>query len=100
MSNRENLGAIDARTICGIRRRPLWWGKIDPDVKAIVCTGYFDDPIMTDFDKYGFKGALPKPYEKKSLKETLEKLLVEVASCMKYRKIAPQFFGPARRVFS
>ena len=51
--------------------------KIDPDVKAVVCTGHSNDPVMTDFQKYGFKGAMPKPYEKKHLEETLEKLLVE-----------------------
>ena len=48
--------------------------KIDPDVKAIVSSGYFDDPVMSDFEKYGFMGALPKPYENKALKEVLERL--------------------------
>jgi DNA-binding NarL/FixJ family response regulator len=48
--------------------------KIDPDVKAIVSSGYFNDPVMSDFEKYGFMGALSKPYEKKALKEVLERL--------------------------
>ena len=48
--------------------------KIDPDVKAIVSSGYFNDPVMSDFEKYGFMGALAKPYEKKALKEVLERL--------------------------
>jgi len=48
--------------------------KIDPDVKAIVSSGYFNDPVMSDFEKYGFMGALPKPYDKKALKEVLERL--------------------------
>jgi len=48
--------------------------KIDPDVKAIVSSGYFNDPVMSDFQKYGFKGAMPKPYEKSTLKKVLEKL--------------------------
>ena len=48
--------------------------EINPDVKAIVSSGYFDDPVMSDFKKYGFMGALPKPYEKKALKEVLERL--------------------------
>ena len=46
--------------------------KIDPDVKAIVSSDYFNDPVMSDFQKYGFKGA--KPYEKGTLKKMLEKL--------------------------
>lgn len=48
--------------------------KIDPDVKAIVSSGYFDNPIMSDFQKYGFKDAIAKPYEIKNLKEVLGKL--------------------------
>jgi CheY-like chemotaxis protein len=48
--------------------------KIDPHIKAIVCSGYFDAPVMSDFQKYGFKCALPKPYDKKNLKEALEEL--------------------------
>ncbi len=48
--------------------------KIDPDVKAIVSSGYFNDPVMSDFEKYGFMGALAKPYEKMALKEVLERL--------------------------
>jgi two-component system, cell cycle sensor histidine kinase and response regulator CckA len=48
--------------------------KIDPHIKAIVCSGYFNDPVMSNFQEYGFKCAMPKPYDKKDLKETLEKL--------------------------
>ena len=48
--------------------------KIDPDVKAIVSSGYFNDPVMSDFEKFGFMGALSKPYEKMALKEVLESL--------------------------
>jgi two-component system, cell cycle sensor histidine kinase and response regulator CckA len=48
--------------------------KMDPHVKAIVSSGYFDDPVMSDFQKYGFKGAIPKPYGKTDLKKALKKL--------------------------
>lgn len=50
--------------------------KIDPHVRAIVCTGYAHDPIMTEFQEYGFKGAMAKPYEMKALEGTLKKLLL------------------------
>jgi two-component system cell cycle sensor histidine kinase/response regulator CckA len=49
--------------------------KIDPRINAIVSSGYFDAPIMSDFRKQGFVGAIAKPYEKKTLKEALERVL-------------------------
>ncbi len=48
-----------------------WLLKTYPHVKAIVSSGYSNDPVMTDFRKYGFTGALAKPYTKKELADTL-----------------------------
>ena len=50
---------------------------INPQAKAIVSSGYFNDPVMTDFRRYGFIGALPKPYTMKDLKEALDKVTKE-----------------------
>lgn len=36
--------------------------EMDPDVKAIVASGYANDPVMADHRKYGFVTALSKPY--------------------------------------
>ena len=36
--------------------------KIDSDVKAVVSSGYSNDPVMADHRKFGFKAKLPKPY--------------------------------------
>ncbi|HYF36870.1 MAG TPA: response regulator [Prosthecobacter sp.] len=36
---------------------------IDPDVLAIVSSGYSDDPVMARPASYGFAAVLPKPYE-------------------------------------
>mgnify|MGYP001627070563 CR=1 FL=1 len=47
--------------------------EIDPEVTAIVSSGYSDDEIMAEFKKYGFKGALAKPYTLEMLKEALVK---------------------------
>ncbi len=49
--------------------------KIDPKVKAIVSSGYSDDPIMADFQKYGFVGVIAKPYKISELSKTLNKAL-------------------------
>jgi two-component system cell cycle sensor histidine kinase/response regulator CckA len=35
--------------------------KFDPGVKAIVASGYVDDPVMNDHTAYGFSGAISKP---------------------------------------
>jgi len=49
--------------------------EIDPDVRAIVSSGYFNDPIMADFKQYGFSGVIPKPYEIEALGELLQKVI-------------------------
>jgi len=49
--------------------------KIDPDVKAIVCSGYFNDPVLAHFEEHGFRGAMAKPYQKADLESVLKKVL-------------------------
>ena len=51
--------------------------EINPHVKLIVSSAYFNDPVMIDFKKYGFAAALPKPYTKKGMKDTLSKVLMD-----------------------
>ncbi len=53
--------------------------RIDPDVKAVVSSGYSNDPIMSDYARYGFKGVLPKPYDSKQLIAMVERILKEDA---------------------
>ncbi len=50
--------------------------EINPHVKAMVLSAYFNDPVMTDCKKYGFAAALPKPFTKKALKDTLSEVLM------------------------
>jgi PAS domain S-box-containing protein len=52
---------------------------IDPEVKAIVSSGYSNDPIMADYQKYGFRGVVTKPYRIKDLGETLHNVLLNGA---------------------
>jgi DNA-binding NarL/FixJ family response regulator len=50
--------------------------EIDPQVKAIVSSGYSDDPIMADFLKYGFRGVLAKPYQVSELSKILHDVIM------------------------
>jgi PAS domain S-box-containing protein len=49
--------------------------EIDPDVRAIVSSGYSDNAVVADFQKYGFKASLNKPYKFEDLRDTLNALL-------------------------
>jgi PAS domain S-box-containing protein len=51
--------------------------EIDPQVKAIVSSGYSDDVIMADFKKYGFCAVIAKPYKISELSKTLHKVIVD-----------------------
>ena len=46
---------------------------IDPGVKAVVSSGYSNDPVMADFTKYGFIDVLVKPYRLEELSRVLRK---------------------------
>ena len=45
-----------------------------PDATLLVSSGYAEDPIMMDPQAYGFKAALKKPYELRTLSHLLYKL--------------------------
>jgi CheY-like chemotaxis protein len=46
--------------------------QIDPHVKAIAISGYTDDPVIHNYRKYGFLGALTKPFKRDELQSILE----------------------------
>ena len=45
---------------------------IDPEARAIVSSGYSNNPIMADYKKYGFSGVLAKPYKVAELSAVLQ----------------------------
>jgi PAS domain S-box-containing protein len=51
--------------------------SIDPQVTAIVSSGYSNDPIMSDFKKFGFRGVATKPYSIEKLSWVLHDILME-----------------------
>ncbi len=48
---------------------------IDPDVKAVVSSGYAEDPVVSGFQDYGFKGAMIKPYKMEEIGTVLKDIL-------------------------
>jgi len=51
--------------------------KIDSEVKAIVSSGYSNDPVMANYEDYGFYDVVPKPYTKDQLSKVLNKVFGE-----------------------
>lgn len=54
--------------------------EMDPGIKAIVSSGYSQDPLMGEYKNYGFKGVLPKPYKMEELSEVLRAMLEKSAN--------------------
>ena len=49
--------------------------ELEPRVKAVVSSGYVDDPVMANFADYGFVEAFKKPYRLQAMKKMLEHLI-------------------------
>lgn len=50
---------------------------IDPGVKAIVSSGYSNDPVMASYRRYGFRGVIAKPCLMSELDEIIRRVLEE-----------------------
>jgi len=48
---------------------------LDPEVRAILSTGYSSDPILADFGAHGFKAAVRKPCRVQEMAEALNTIL-------------------------
>ncbi|MFL6583533.1 MAG: response regulator [Chthoniobacterales bacterium] len=46
---------------------------MDPNVNAIICSGYSDEAALSEFLAYGFRGALPKPFTRSQLADALQR---------------------------
>ncbi len=51
--------------------------KLDPGVKAIVASGYSRDPVMANYQDYGFKGVIKKPFSLKELSQIVYKVIMK-----------------------
>lgn len=51
--------------------------EIDKNIKAIVCSGYSNDPVLGEYKKYGFKGVIKKPFDMEDLRREILKVMNE-----------------------
>ena len=49
--------------------------RIDPDITAIVASGYSNDPVISNFSEYGFSGYIAKPFTLAELRDVLYTVL-------------------------
>jgi PAS domain S-box-containing protein len=49
--------------------------EVDPEAKSIVSSGYSNDPIMSNYKNFGFKGVVAKPYRIEELSWILHDVL-------------------------
>jgi two-component system cell cycle sensor histidine kinase/response regulator CckA len=49
--------------------------EIDPRIKGIASSGYSYDPVMSEFSRYGFAGAIAKPYRIEDIGRVISKVL-------------------------
>ncbi|GMT42786.1 MAG: hypothetical protein IEMM0002_1197 [bacterium] len=50
--------------------------KLDPNVKAIVSSGYSTDPVVADCKKHGFAGFIVKPYDVEQVSDVLQNVIM------------------------
>jgi two-component system cell cycle sensor histidine kinase/response regulator CckA len=49
--------------------------SMDPGVRAVVCSGYSNDPVMAHYLEHGFMAVLPKPFNVGNLQSVLAAVL-------------------------
>ena len=64
---RGGMGGIEAASILK---------ELDPSLKLIVSSGYSDAPVMSDFRKFGFDDAIPKPWTPAEVGRVFRRVLV------------------------
>jgi CheY-like chemotaxis protein len=61
----------------GGREAIVKFREMDPAVKAVVSSGFANDPAVADYQSFGFAGRLAKPYKINDMKSILETLIIK-----------------------
>lgn len=56
--------------------------EINPHIKAIVSSGYSNDPVMSNHNEYGFSAVVTKPFTMEQLADALQNLLSSDILCV------------------
>ncbi|ACL17124.1 CHASE4 domain-containing protein [Methanosphaerula palustris] len=56
--------------------------SLDRAVRAVVCSGYSNDPVMASYLDYGFVGLLPKPFQLTAMEELIQSILLGTKGAM------------------
>ena len=48
---------------------------MDQNVRAIVSSGYSNDPVMSNYTEYGFLGVVHKPYLVQEMSQMLKSVM-------------------------
>ena len=49
--------------------------RYDPAVRALVSSGYSTNPVMAEFERWGFRAALPKPHTARELLQAVRSVI-------------------------
>ena len=49
--------------------------EVDSETKAVVYSGYYNDPILTNFADYGFKAVVCKPFKISEMNDVLQSVI-------------------------
>jgi CheY-like chemotaxis protein len=67
--------------------------EIDPAVKAIMVSGYARNSETTEFQEYGFKAVIAKPFTLEELERTLHEVMLH-GSCQELERTVHTIMRP------
>ncbi len=54
--------------------------SLDPHVRAIVVSGYSNDPVLANYQEYGFKGRVAKPFNLVDISKVLSRVVQDAST--------------------